>query len=151
MTPAKQYIIAGACKYVVLVAVPFTISFIYFKIYTVQEGISYSMLALITIAVIFAVKFGKKTLDSDFPDRFKWIGKLIWQLVLTALIIALLIAVRPYIDTIIRLAIFVAIGEVCSIPFVIWQNIAKAKDYAANFGTKQIAQALNSMTGGGMP
>lgn len=148
MSFSKQYLIAGICKYVTLIAVPFTISYIYFKVYTVEEGISYTLLALILVGVVFAVKFGKKTLDEEFPDRFKWIGKLIGNLVLTALIVALLIAVRAYINTVIWLAVFIAIGEVCSVPFVIWQNIAKQKDFTDNFGTKPLADAINNYTGG---
>lgn len=149
MSAAKQYLIAGLCKYAVLIVVPLTIAFIYFKVYTVAETISYTLIALMLGALIVLIKFGKRTLDREFPDRFRWIGKLIGQVILTCVIIGLLAAIKSYIDTVIYMAIFVAIGEVCAIPFTIWQNIAKLKDYENNFGTQTIAQAIKTLKGGG--
>lgn len=148
MSYAKQYIIAGVCKYFMLIAVPLTIAFVYFKVYTVEESISYILIAIMLVGALLAIKFGKKALDREFPDRFRWIGKLIGRLILTALVIGLLIAVRAYIDTFIYMVIFVAIGEVASVPFAIWQNIVKLKDYEGNFGTRSISEAIKTLKGG---
>lgn len=151
MSYTKQYLLAGVLKYFTLIGVPLGIAFFYFKVYTIEESISYLLIAVMAIGAVCAVKFGRKALDKEFPDKLRWIGSLIWRLLLTGLVIGLLIAVRSYISTVIAMAIFVAIGEVISIPFVVWQNIVKYKDYENNFGTRGIADALKKYASGGTP
>lgn len=151
MSYTKQYLLAGVLKYFTLIGVPLGIAFFYFKVYTIEESISYLLIAVMAIGAVCAVKFGRKALDKEFPDKLRWIGSLIWRLLLTGLVIGLLIAVRSYISTVIAMAIFVAIGEVISIPFVIWQNIVKYKDYENNFGTRGISDALKKYASGGTP
>ena len=150
MSLSKQFLIAALLKYATLIIVPLIIAFIYFKVYTVEEGLSYCLIAAMAVGAVCAVKFGRKAIDNEFPDRFRWIGTLIWRLILTGLIIGLLVAIKSYIVTAIYMAIFVAVGEVTSIPFVVWENIAKYKDYESSFGTRTLAEAMKNYSGGGM-
>lgn len=151
MSLTRQYFLSGALKYTMLIGVPLGIAFFYFKVYTVEESISYLLVAVMAVGAVCAVKFGRKALDKEFPDKFRWIGTLIWRLVLTALIIGLLIAVRSYISTVIAMAVFVAIGELAATPFVVWQNVVKYKDYENNFGTRPLAEAIKGYSAGGNP
>ena len=67
MSLTQQYFLSGALKYLMLIGVPLGIAFFYFKVYTVEESISYLLVAVMAVGAVCAVKFGRKALDKEFP------------------------------------------------------------------------------------
>lgn len=140
-----QYFLAGALKYLISIGLAVGLAYWHFQIYNVHEAISGIAVALLILVIIGVFKFGKKAMDDGFPDKYKWITKVLGQFLLTGVFIGLIYAVKSSIDDFLAVAVIVLIGEIAALPFVIWQNIARMKIYSGEFGTKEISSTLKEL------